>query len=128
MDDAQGVGLPGMHAVAEAKDALGPWDPLTLSDAVQMFEGAPFWWAVAGGGAIDMFLGAQTREHHDLDLGVARHEQGLVFETLMLLGWDCHLAAGGQLTPWRGEKLDTRENNLWCPRPGGPARRFGLGM
>jgi len=126
MDDAQRVRLSGMHAVAEAKDALGAWDPLTLSDAVQMFEGVPFWWVVAGGWAIDMFLGAQTREHHDLDLAVARHEQGLVFETLMLLGWDCHLAAGGKLTPWRGEKLATGENNLWCRRPGDLAWRFDL--
>jgi hypothetical protein len=115
-----------MHAVAEAVDALGPWEPLALSEAVRLFEHAPFWWAVAGGWAIDMFLGAQTREHHDLDLAIARHEQGLVFETLVLQGWDCHVAAGGQLTPWRGERLDTGENNLWCRRPGDPAWRFDL--
>jgi hypothetical protein len=125
-DDARRGRLSRMHAVAEAKDALGPWDPITPSDAVHLFERAPFWWAVAGGWAIDIFLGAQTREHHDLDLAIARHEQGLVFETLVLQGWDVHVAAGGRLTPWRGERLDTADNNLWCRRPGEAAWRFDL--
>jgi hypothetical protein len=116
------------HALVEAKDALGPWDPIALCDAAQMFERAPFWWAVAGGWAIDMFLATQTRAHHDLDLAVARHEQALVFETLVLQGWDCHVAASGQLTPWRGEKLGPGKNNLWCRRPGDAAWRFDLVM
>src|SRR4051812_38684379 len=113
-----------LHAVVEAKDVLGPWDPIALTDAVRMFERVPFWWAVAGGWAIDMFLDVLTRPHHDLDIAVARHEQAQVFESLVLLGWDCHLAASGQLTPWRGEKLEAGKNNIWCRRPGEAAWRF----
>jgi hypothetical protein len=127
-EDEQRERSSRMHALAEAKDRLGPWDPIGPSDAVQMFEHAPFWWAVGGGWAIDMFLGRQTRYHHDLDIAVARHEQGRVFETLVLLGWDCHIAASGQLTPWRGERLATGENNIWCRRPGDPFWRFDLVM
>jgi hypothetical protein len=128
VEDEQLERLSRMHALAEAKDRLGPWDPIGPSDAVQMFERAPFWWAVGGGWAIDIFLDRQTRYHHDLDIAIARHEQSLVFETLVLQGWDCHIAASGQLTPWRGERLAAGENNIWCRRPGDPFWRFDLVM
>ena len=128
MEDEQLARLSWMHAVAEAKDRLGPWDPIAPSDAAQLFERVPFWWAVGGGWAIDMFLDTQTRRHHDLDIAVARHELRLVFETLVLQGWDCHVAASGKLTPWHGERLDTGENNIWCRRPGDHYWRFDLVM
>jgi hypothetical protein len=118
----------GMHAVVEAKDELGPWDPLSLADAAHAFAAAPFWWAIAGGWAIDMFLDVQTREHHDLDIAVSRDDQAKVFETLVLQGWDCHIAAMGELVPWRGEKLDAGRNNIWCRRPGELVWRFDLVM
>ena len=44
---------------------------------------APWW--VAGGWAIDLTLGHQTRKHEDLDVLVLRRDQAWVREEL--LGW-----------------------------------------
>jgi hypothetical protein len=49
-------------------DAWQPWDPATF--AARM-PGADFPWYVAGGWAIDLFAGEQTREHEDLEVAVA---------------------------------------------------------
>jgi aminoglycoside-2''-adenylyltransferase len=126
--DPRAAAMSGAHAVVEAKDELGPWDPISLADASTVFANAPFWWAIAGGWAIDMFLDVQTREHHDLDIAVQRSEQAKVFETLVLQGWDCHIAAMGEVTPWRGEKLDAGRNNIWVRKPGELVWRFDLMM
>ena len=32
-------------------------------------------WFVCGGWALDLFIGKQTREHHDLDIGIFRRDQ-----------------------------------------------------
>ena len=62
------------------------WDPLRPQDAVSEFAAwaAPWW--VAGGWAIDLLLGRQTREHGDLDLLVLRRDQAPVREELRDLG------------------------------------------
>ena len=106
-------------------DGLGPWDPLGPAEAAERFEHVPFWWAIAGGWAIDLFLGAQTRPHDDLDVAVSRADAGLVFEALAAR-WDCYVAAGGQLTRWRGENLAASVNSLWCRGPHDQAWRFEL--
>jgi hypothetical protein len=40
------------------------------------------WWAIAGGWAIDLWLGEQTREHHDVEVVVRRVDQATVWEAL----------------------------------------------
>ncbi|MFG1609129.1 nucleotidyltransferase domain-containing protein [Actinoplanes sp. NPDC049265] len=49
-------------------DAWLPWDPPTFTARM---PGADFPWMVAGGWAIDLFVGEQTREHGDLEIAVA---------------------------------------------------------
>jgi len=58
---------------------------------------APWW--VAGGWAIDLFLGRKTREHADLDIAILRADQPALAR--LLAGWDVQVATGGVLTPWR---------------------------
>jgi Aminoglycoside-2''-adenylyltransferase len=73
-----------------AAEELGPWDPLRPQDAVsELAAWAAPWW-VAGGWAIDLLLGRQTREHGDLDLLVLRRDQASVREELR--DWDVHAA------------------------------------
>lgn len=71
------------------------------------------WW-VAGGYALDLFLGRATRRHDDLDVEVLRRDQDQVYDLLVNLGWDLHIASGGRLRPWRGEWLTASDNSLWC--------------
>ena len=40
------------------------------------------WWAVAGGWAIDLWLGEQTRDHRDVQVVVRRCDQQLVHVAL----------------------------------------------
>jgi len=45
------------------------WHPRELP---ALFDGTPVPWAVAGGWAIDLFLGEQTREHEDTEVAIPR--------------------------------------------------------
>jgi hypothetical protein len=59
------------------------------------------WW-VAGGWAIDPFVGRETRPHHDFDVGIFRHD---VFAFIALLSsWEFllrdSLAATSPHHPW----------------------------
>lgn len=40
------------------------------------------WWAIAGGWAIDLWLGEQTREHHDVEVAVRRDDQTTAWDSL----------------------------------------------
>jgi len=48
-------------------DAWEPWHPRVLADRL---AGLEFDWCVAAGWALDLFHGAQTRPHHDLEIAV----------------------------------------------------------
>jgi Aminoglycoside-2''-adenylyltransferase len=47
-----------------------PWDPWRPADIARLLAGVTAPWYVAGGWAIDLFLGRQTREHGDLEIAV----------------------------------------------------------
>lgn len=40
------------------------------------------WWAIAGGWAIDLWLGEQTRDHHDVEVVVRRSDHRAVHDAL----------------------------------------------
>ncbi len=54
-------------------------------------------WLVVGGWAVDLFIGYPTREHDDVDIGLARDDQ---------------LAARRLLAGWRYEKVVSRGTEL----------------
>ena len=60
------------------------------------------WWAVAGGWAIDLWLGEQTREHHDVEVVVRRDDQTTVWDALHD-DWElrCLDPPGGEWQPWK---------------------------
>lgn len=92
---------------------LGPWAPLRPREAASLFRDCPFPWWIAGGWALDLFAGEQTREHADLDIEVLRRNQRVIQQHLA--GWDLHAAHGGALRPWRaGEELPPEVNSIWC--------------
>lgn len=41
-------------------------------------DGIVDWWAVAGGWAIDLWLGTESRAHHDLEVAIRREDQHAV--------------------------------------------------
>jgi hypothetical protein len=95
---------------------LGPWNPLTLDEAVQVFAGYKGRWWISGGWALELFVGTSWRDHEDTDIGILRNEAGLVRQ--FLRSWDLQVASAGQLSPWdgRGLRSEDNENNVWCRR------------
>jgi hypothetical protein len=62
------------------------WQPMTLNDVVVRFAPHGVDWWVAGGQAIDLFLGWESRPHDDLDLEMFRTDASRLFTVFD--GWD----------------------------------------
>lgn len=89
-----------------------PWDPLSITEVRDRF--IPFdvdWW-IAGGHAIDLFLGWQTRPHADLDVEMFRQDRDILFDVFD--GWDLHFVSESQLHRWeRGQPIDDAVFGVW---------------
>ena len=93
------------------------WEILTVEDGLNIFSGAPFSWYVAGGYAVEQFLGRPSRDfHEDLDIGVFRDEQLAAqswLEEWLLFAAD----PPGTLRPWhQGEYLPVGVHDIWGHR------------
>lgn len=83
---------------------LGDWQPLHPDSVAERLEGADFPWWIAGGWAIHLFVGRQTRSHSDLDVLVLRADH--VQLRGHLADWDLHAAdPPGTLRPWSPAEL-----------------------
>ncbi len=84
-----------------AERALTLWDLLTGA-------GVDVW--VDGGWGVDALVGEQTREHRDLDLGVARPDLALAIGVLAKAGYavtdDRYVEVTVQLTHPEGHRVD----------------------
>ncbi len=104
---------------------LGRWDPLTPQQVVDLFWASPVrpsWW-IAGGYAIELFVGRSLRQHADIDVMILRRDQQLVHDVLS--GWDIRAAdPPGHLRSWRArETLPHSVHDIWCREdPSGPWR------
>lgn len=96
-------------------ERLGTWAPLSPARLKDTFRGAPFRWWLAGGWALDHFIGRTTRAHGDIEIAVLRDDQ--LSLRRWLSNWEVWYvpAPGGSLVRWREPALlapDTHE--LWC--------------
>ena len=81
------VAVAGQHRVdnrssvgARESDGVSTSDtPLSVAE---IMNPVGVWWAVAGGWAIDLWLGEQTRDHHDIEVVVRRSDQAAVHAAL----------------------------------------------
>lgn len=105
--------MPALHEL--------PWEPLPPSDVAELFQGWDHFWCIAGGWAIDLVLGEQTREHDDTDVLLLRKDADALHG--LLPGWEFYAAdPPGTLRPWpAGEPLPPRVHDIWC-RPAGTER------
>ncbi len=70
-----------------------------------LMRGFPRPWYIAGGWAIDLFLGRVTREHDDIDIAILREDQREL--RTHFAGWAFEKVVEGQRRPWaEGEWLD----------------------
>lgn len=56
-------------------------------------------WCIAGGWAIDLWLGRATRKHKDVEIAVLREDQIALRD--FLREWKFNLVTKGELKPWR---------------------------
>src|SRR5687767_4836329 len=103
---------------------FGPWDPWTpdeVADALQGIE-APWW--IAGGWAIDLVLGRESRTHRDVDVWIGRDDQ--VAFRAALAPFDPHACdPPGALRPWaaHADILGPTVQDVWVrENPSGPWR------
>lgn len=103
------------------------WEPLNVQEGLAIFRDAPFQWYVAGGYAVEQFLGQPTRDFHDdLDIGIFRDEQ--LAAQAWLDDWLLYAAdPPGTLRPWHpNEYLPVGVHDIWAHRPEVDAWQFQL--
>lgn len=87
---------------------------------------ATFPWCIAGGYAIEHFVGRPLRAHGDIDVFLLRADRGAA--RAMLGKWDCWAAdPPGTLRPWSvDEELPAHVSDVWCRENPAGAWRFQL--
>ncbi len=99
------------------KHSVENWLPLRPADGQRLLSALRVPWWVAGGWAIDLFAGCQSRPHKDLDIGILRRDSLLVIAALP--SWEFHEAKGGNLMRLRDGCMPRVDvNSLWC-KPAG---------
>lgn len=77
----------------EADDPFAP-----VIEVAGLFADYPKPWFIAGGWALDLFLGRVTRDHGDVDVGIFRQDQR---DLRAYLGeWEFEKVDGGRRVPW----------------------------
>jgi hypothetical protein len=95
------------------------------ADVAALLDGCPVPWAIAGGWAIDLFLGRRTRPHADVDVALFRADQDALRRHLA--GWTFQKAVGGALVEWaEGERLDLPVHEIHARSPAGEPLEFLL--
>jgi hypothetical protein len=79
------------------------WDAWHPAEAARRLTGVDLPWAVIAGWSLDLFLGRQTREHEDLEIGVPEHGFAPIREALSDL--ELFAIVGGQAAPVGDETL-----------------------
>lgn len=90
-------------------------DPVALSDLPGVLHDFDRPWWVAGGWAIDLFVGRPTCDHADVEITAFFEDQRELRHALA--GWDLKIADDGEFLPWpEGCQLDVQTNQLWARR------------
>ena len=96
------------------------WDPLSIPDVTNLFAAFDVDWWVAGGQAIDLFLGWETRQHNDLDLEMFRSDRNILFDVFQ--GWGFCTVSEAGFSDWeRDAPIEPNVFGIWGrPTPHDP--------
>jgi len=101
----------------EAKGDLPTWEPLAPQQVLELMRGFDAPWYVAGGWALDLFLGRQTRAHNDIEVSVFRADEAKLRKHLG--GWEHFIAESGTLIPLADrDPLPPNAHELWSRERG----------
>jgi len=89
------------------------WNPLSLDEVITLLTNLEIPWAIAGGYAIELFVGSSFRSHSDIDILIERKDQLRLQEYLS--SWQLYRAALPGLTYWeQGEFLQGKYKDIWA--------------
>lgn len=105
---------PGGRVLSDAElDSLWvPWAPDEVAERLARVD-AP--WYVAGGWAIDLYLGGTPREHDDIEIAVPRQAFPEIADALAGFDWD--VAGSGALWPYADAGDHPDLHQTWCRDP-----------
>lgn len=98
--------------------------PRRVYELMRYYQGS---WGIAGGWAIDLHLGRETRSHDDVEVAVLYREQEQLREHL--IGWQAHYVhkPSGELLLWRrGETLSPPVHEIHTAPPQSDVPRLEL--
>jgi hypothetical protein len=96
-------------------EVLDPtWDPWRPEDAAWLLAGVDAPWYVAGGWALDLFRGEQTREHGDLEIAVPAPDFGAVRDALA--GYRFEVIGSGRSWPLDSAAFEVM-HQTWVSEP-----------
>jgi Aminoglycoside-2''-adenylyltransferase len=90
--------------------AVGTFGEVAKTHYLLKRLGGSYW--IAGGWAVDLFLGRQTRAHDDIEVAIARDDQ----QRLWRLGGieRIDFLEDGSTKPWQGQRLSLPIHQLQC--------------
>jgi len=92
------------------------WSPLSVEGIAEILKGISVPWWVAGGWALDLFVGRTTRAHDDIDVLILRRDQ--LAAQKHLSDWKLFKTkqpTPPHLAPWpKGEFLEPPINDVWA--------------
>lgn len=71
---------------------------------VEWMDGYDRPWGIAGGWAIDLFIGNKTRDHSDIEIAILREDQQEMKNTLA--DWSFQKVVKGELVDWESEIVE----------------------
>ena len=93
------------------------WTPEQIRDRLDTIRtpaGHPVRWAVAGGWALDLFLGRVTREHEDVEIVVLNDDVATVLDAFRQPEWSWRVPTDGWLNPLDSAAFtETHQSWLW---------------
>ncbi len=110
--------------MAHETNALGEWHPWHPQEVASFFAALAVPWWIAGGWALDLFLGGPTRAHEDIDVQFIRQDAQAI--RALFQEWDVQEAGHttgrpGEhgLRPWQCDTpLSPGIHDIWCrPAP-----------
>jgi hypothetical protein len=94
----------------------GRWRETSPTELADWLERAPVPWAFAGGWALDLWAGQQSRSHSDIEITCLRDDLEALVDSLV--GFEIALARNRQLSSWVTGATPERPFSLWLRRHG----------